>query len=247
MKKFILALSLMLLSIGVFGQQPTKKELKYIPKSFDEALVQLDKILPDSTKTLVMSMTETEFISNSHFGLGMWIRNEWLYKRLAGFSVGESELRKDLESKGLFTNDDMSGIILRSYYRKLNNQNIDFEQQVADIHQWYRNVNDPVWRAKQDSIAMVNYRSKYQIGDTLITNLYYKRNVFGMAKRNTTVMVRITTVPDDMLQVGVEVIDFGDETDKNLIYKELNGDSTNCLIYPRMWKHINEEVDPDDL
>ena len=49
MKNSILILGL-LLSFNLFGQNLTKKELRYIPKDFNESLTQLDKIIPDSTK-----------------------------------------------------------------------------------------------------------------------------------------------------------------------------------------------------
>lgn len=139
MKKIVILFALCFVGVTLWGQDYSKKERNYKPKNFEEALVQLDKIFPDSIKTGIRSFTEEEFVSNSHFGTGMWIRNEWLYKRFLGFNMGESDLRKELTSMGLLFNDDMSATILRSYYRKLQGQAINLDQQIDDIFQ--RNID----------------------------------------------------------------------------------------------------------
>ena len=112
MKISILIIGLVI-SFNLFGQNLTKKELRYIPKDFNESLTQLNKVIPDSTKTRIKSMTESDFLTQTHFSTGMWIRNYWLYNRyLFGLIVTKSDLRKDLTTKGLYSNDDMSGVIL---------------------------------------------------------------------------------------------------------------------------------------
>ena len=63
MKHSILILGL-LISFNLFGQNLTKMELEYIP---------------DSTKTRIKSMAESDFLAQTHFSTGMWIRNYWLY------------------------------------------------------------------------------------------------------------------------------------------------------------------------
>jgi hypothetical protein len=111
MKNYLI-LTFLFLSVFVLnGQNYTKKELRYKPVNLEEAVQQLSKILPDTTQQKVLSMTEEEFITNSHFGLGMWIRNKWIY-------WGKKQLSKYFESIGIFQADGMSGIILRSYYRQ---------------------------------------------------------------------------------------------------------------------------------
>jgi hypothetical protein len=57
-------------------------------------------------------MTEEEFLVDSHFGLGMWIRNNWRLWR-------GGKLANDLKSKGIFHPDEMSATILRCYYRQV--------------------------------------------------------------------------------------------------------------------------------
>jgi hypothetical protein len=114
MKNYLILAFLFLSIFALNGQNYTKKELRYKPVNLEEAVLQLTKILPDTTQQKVLSMTENEFITNSHFGLGMWIRNNWIY-------WGKKQLSKYFESIGIFHPDDKSGIILICYYRQLHN------------------------------------------------------------------------------------------------------------------------------
>lgn len=58
-------------------------------------------------------ISEEEFTVNTHFGFGMWIRNNWNL-------WGGSRLSIYFNQKGIHHPDDMSGIILVSYHRHLN-------------------------------------------------------------------------------------------------------------------------------
>lgn len=96
MKHSILIIGL-IVSFNLFGQDSSRKEKKCVPKDFNESLTQLDKMIPDSTKNRIKSLTEDNFIAQTHFTTGMWIRNYWLYNRyLLGLIVKKSDLRKDL-------------------------------------------------------------------------------------------------------------------------------------------------------
>lgn len=118
MKKIITIIILISFSTILVAQQYTKKELKYKPKNLEEAIHQLDIMFSDTTKEQIKLMTEDEFIGKTHFTTGMYIRNYWLYDRyLFSLIVLRSELRDTLTNLGLFHNDDMSGLILRSFYR----------------------------------------------------------------------------------------------------------------------------------
>jgi hypothetical protein len=239
MKHSILILGL-ILSLNLFGQDLTRKEMKYKPKDFNESLTQLDRIIPDSTKTKIKSMTEDDFIAQTHFSTGMWIRNNWLYDRyLFGLIVTKSDLRKDLTTKGLYNNDDMSGVILRSLHRQLNNIDINFDQQIKDIHQWHVNMNNPEWRAKQDSISWTNYMTKFEIGDTLKNHVYYDRNWLGEPRKNAVILATIADKSD--IQLKINIISFGEETDEKLIYQEIKCESSDCWINPHYWKKKNDK------
>ena len=238
--RYFIAIIGLIISINLFGQEISKKELKYVPNDFNESLTQLDKIFPDSTKTEILQMTEDEFMRMTHLSTGMWIRNYWLYNRyLFGLIVTQSNLRKELINKGLFHNDDMSSVILCSYYRKTHNIDLNVEQQIEEIHQFYVNINNPEWRRVQDSITRVNYMKSFELGDTLKKHLYYDRNWLGEPRKNTEVLAKIVDKSDSLLKI--EVISFGTESNHGLVFEQMECDSTDSWIYPYFWINLNEE------
>ena len=123
MKNYLILAFLFLSILVLDGQSYSQKELRYKPETLEEAVQQLIKILPDTTQQKVLSMTEDQFVSGTHFGLGMWIRNNWI-------NWGKKKLAKYFESIGIFHYDDKSGIILTCYYRQLHNQEWELEEQV---------------------------------------------------------------------------------------------------------------------
>jgi len=148
MKNYLI-LAFLFLSIFVLnGQNYSKKELRYKPENLEEAVQQLIKILPDTTQQKVLSMTENEFVSGSHFGLGMWIRNSWI-------NWGKRKLSKYFESIGIFHYDDKSGIILTCYYRQLHNQEWELEKQVS-FYQHY-------WKITQEHFEKLEKDTAYQM------------------------------------------------------------------------------------
>jgi len=95
----------------------------YIPKNLDECFVQINSFWNDSLKLEVKKMTEKDFSANSHFGFGMWMRNNWgLW--------GGSRLATYFNNFGIYHADDMSGIILTSFHRHLTGKEILLENQV---------------------------------------------------------------------------------------------------------------------
>ena len=85
----------------------------YIPKDIDEAIDTLDTILSAEDKQYLTDSTSTMrgFVAATHFGLGMWMRNNWgLW--------GGSRLQRYFRDRQVFHPDDMSGEILKAYYKK---------------------------------------------------------------------------------------------------------------------------------
>ena len=79
----------------------------YIPKDLSDCFVQLDKIFSDKDKR--------EFIENEgnglyHFGIGMWMRNNW------GLWGGSRLQKYFIDKRGFMQPDDMSSYILSYYY-----------------------------------------------------------------------------------------------------------------------------------
>ncbi|TXF79217.1 DUF6794 domain-containing protein [Chryseobacterium sp.] len=84
----------------------------YIPKNLYECLTALDQILNFESKQQIIE-TKDSWQFNSHIGgLGMWIRNTW------GINGGSRLLKYFNDrnrGKGMFGNDEISGIIITQY------------------------------------------------------------------------------------------------------------------------------------
>ncbi len=94
----------------------------YIPKDLDECFVELNKMLKPEDLEIVKNRTESN-IGTMHHGLGRWLRNNW------GLWA-ESSLAKWFNEKGIHHADDMSGIILTSFWRDINSEPIELEEQI---------------------------------------------------------------------------------------------------------------------
>jgi hypothetical protein len=144
LNRIVFSIALFLFTFLAVGQTASKQELKYKPKNLDEAILQLTKIHDDSTKNAIKLMTENEFLSRAHMSLGMWIRNNWrLWKG--------GELADYFHSIGIFHPDDMSGIILTSYHRTLNNKDIDLNGQVRQYQAYERASQEHMYKLKTDT------------------------------------------------------------------------------------------------
>jgi uncharacterized protein DUF6794 len=120
---------------GALAQQvPASKNpaiaLEGGPNTLEDAFRILDKNLPPIEKSTFKRTPEKQAAIKAHFGLGLWIRNEWLYRERSG-------LRDYLASLGARHIDDMSGMVLVSYWRHLNDKPIEIEKQVACYRRWW--------------------------------------------------------------------------------------------------------------
>ena len=86
-----------------------------IPTNDRQAFKILDEMLPAEEIQSILSKTKEDFLADEHFGLGLWIRNNWIYG--------------DTEGKGLFAPkegspvfdhpDHQSSVFLEKYYEHL--------------------------------------------------------------------------------------------------------------------------------
>ena len=129
----------------------------YIPKNLEDCFVQINSIWCDSIKIKVKNWSEDEFTGKVHLGFGMWMRNNW---RL----WGGSRLSKYFNDIGIYHPDDMTGIILDSYHRHLNNKEIKLEEQIKYYQDYWENSKKEELKRNQEKF------SKYKIGDTLEFN-----------------------------------------------------------------------------
>ena len=91
----------------------------YIPKSLKDSHLVLDTMLNDSTKMYIKIGGE------SHFGLGMYLRNNW------GLWSG-SRLKSYFEYQGIGYPDHMTGMIIETYSMKLNNKRINEDSLIKE-------------------------------------------------------------------------------------------------------------------
>ena len=116
----------------------TKSEINgvYIPKDLNDAISELNKNFSDSLKTEIKKMTEKDFSGRFHMGTGMWMRNNWRLWAGSRLSVYFNDL-------AIYHPDDMSGIILDSYHRTLNNKPIELDEQTEYYKQYWLVVRKP--------------------------------------------------------------------------------------------------------
>jgi hypothetical protein len=120
--KFMLFAVLLAFASCAFMQNRTLGDKKYIPKDLDECFVQLEMLLEPDDIAEIRGGAEEDMI-NYHLGLGMWIRNNWgLW--------GGSRLAKWFNAKGVTHPDEMSGLILVSFWRHLNQEPIEIDEQI---------------------------------------------------------------------------------------------------------------------
>ena len=122
--KYLVTFCMCIISFVAFGQIKNIHMKKQKPKNLTECIQMLDKNLKKQDKEYIKTLTEDEFFMESHFTLGMGIRNEWIRS-------GNPELVKFFSDEGVKHPDDMSAMILTSYYRHLLGKEIDFEGQIS--------------------------------------------------------------------------------------------------------------------
>ncbi len=113
---------------GLFGGK-----LRHI-SNFDEALYALDRTLDEVVRNDIFSFNQSEMdvVTKSHHTLGRWIRNNW------GLWDTSSSLHRWFKKRGIWHADDMSCIIIRSYYRKFKGEPIRFQEQVQSFIEFWK-------------------------------------------------------------------------------------------------------------
>jgi hypothetical protein len=106
------------------------KEEIYIPIDLNDCMRELDSMLVRSDKLNIENMSEEKFLAISHFRLGMWMRNNWIFR--AG-----SVLLKYFYTQGIYHPDYMSSIILIAYSRYVKGQALG----VDELIRYYSNIN----------------------------------------------------------------------------------------------------------
>lgn len=103
----------------------------YIPVDLNDCFRQLNSMLKPYEVNEFKNMSNDGAMARTHLGLGLWMRNNW------GLWVG-SRLSIYFNDMGIKHPDDMSGIILTSYHRLLNKQDIDLDGQILHYKDYWK-------------------------------------------------------------------------------------------------------------
>lgn len=179
----------------------------YIPKDIEDCFTQINSFWADSTRIKMKSLTENEFSGRLHHGFGTWMRNNWQL-------WGGSRLSKYFNDKGIYHPDDMSGIILDSYHRNLNGQEIKLDEQVKYYQDYWEKSKLDEKELKQKEF------SEYKMGDTLL----YKYELGYVSKKQEEkddddlciAKGIVTELNNDKFSIKVKLIESCDR--KGIIY-----------------------------
>jgi hypothetical protein len=113
--------------------EPESTEV-YIPINLEDCFAQLNKLLKPEDIEMIKASSEEDMV-RYHFGMGMWLRNNWgLW--------GNSRLATWFNERGIHHPDDMSAIILDSYWRHLNQRQINLEEQIKYYQEYWRRIKE---------------------------------------------------------------------------------------------------------
>lgn len=84
----------------------------FIPANIEEAIAELEKMLHPEFIEEARAMTELEFLNSQHFGLTMWIRNNWEL-------WGINPLTQSLRTQGMTDPSQMASFLLGKFWQHL--------------------------------------------------------------------------------------------------------------------------------
>jgi hypothetical protein len=146
-----------------------------LPRTVSDAHERLVKLLPDSVLRRMRSGTEEDMVQY-HFGLGMWMRNNW------GLWTRNSGLYKFFDSAGVHQPDDMSGIILSTFWCRLNNHDQEIQRRIDEsVHQETRMITN--LSIVDSACPLDRSRIKFRTGME-ISGPPYKYIALGYCARN---------------------------------------------------------------
>ena len=114
-----------------------------VPSTLAEAHEQLEKQLPADELKKIDAMTSEDKMIEFHFGLGMGLRNGWgLW--------GDSPLAKHMRSLGFTHPDDMSSVILETFWCKRHGKEFRIKERVEYYRAyWAENESSNEEKAEQ--------------------------------------------------------------------------------------------------
>lgn len=184
-KRFLYVLIAVLVVAAAFGYyklywdisfRPTKDDSSvdgfYVPKNLEDCHNELDRGLSGAAKRLLAAdpdkLTKLQrrvlFSSLGHFGLGIWMRNNWgLWQK--------GPLAKYFNELGIYHPDDMSDIIMSSYVAKLRGEKYDLEGEIKKYQEYWEQMREPNDFVDPNTDVLVtttNYQKLFFSGNCVI-------------------------------------------------------------------------------
>jgi len=103
-----------------------------IPTNLEECIILLQTTaLCDEDREAIRTGSEIN-LCMWHDNLGRWIRNNW------GLWSADSDLYNWFKERGITHPDDISGIILTSFWRRLNDKPLELEEQIKYYQDYWK-------------------------------------------------------------------------------------------------------------
>lgn len=124
-----------------------------IPTTLEECFELLTEFFKHDISA-INEMSENKFMSSTHFSSGMFIRNNWFLWWYPNHNSDkwpkeQPKLNQYFNSIGITHADDMSGIILTSFYRHLKGENLKLNEQIKIYHKHWIKCGYPDGIPKQ--------------------------------------------------------------------------------------------------
>ncbi len=228
MLKYFLIVIFLISSVNSFAQND-------LPLDLNESISYFEKKWTLEEKRSYKEKDEAVAVSEFQATTGMWIRNNWLRGKK------DTILLHFFMDKGVVHPDEMSGIILTSFHRKLNNKQTDLEEQLKKYHTHIPNLTECQQQIKL--MALNNY-NKFKVNDSV--NIYLHVEIKD-GKRNAV-----------FINCPQTEWEFDPKKDLKLnavITKKYVSDVTKDLFFEVQLKNISipnttilgEEIELDDL
>jgi hypothetical protein len=139
------------MAYGVPKKDPQSPTGYYIPENIWDALVEVDRIMGETGQQETLLHQEDD-MCRYHHGFGTWMRNNW------GLWAG-SRLADEFNQLGITHPDDMTGIILTTYWRLMHGLILDVEGQVQKyLEYWKQTMSSdlPITVEKSDGVTIIS-------------------------------------------------------------------------------------------
>ncbi len=127
------------------------KEKRPTPTTLEEAHIELERIFSKEELAKIDAMKSEREMGVYHFGLGTGLRNDW------GLWHG-GPLAKHMNKLGFIHPDDMSGVILATFWCKRHNKDFRLKERAAYYDSYWKAAADPPESARDpDDKSEINW------------------------------------------------------------------------------------------